>query len=281
MRRMCRAMPAALLLLALLITCLAGTALAEDVCTVDISRSAACATDCSYLRVKCPLDGETPVMLTITDAWGYPVYQRDYGTCGGVFLSDDVYLRLGGDETVYHVTLQLGAQSRALTVTRTRPRLTDSGVYAAGLPLRDVNGGSRGEYAVLIDVDALEGRSFTTPLISGGMQVGEVTFAVYGGMLDVTTKAADGAEVERTTVYVARDAVTAMTLGSRRFTGEKLRSGLDIDLRGTPYAAVMVQLTLTYDEEAAWSWSPDAYFLNEQQEIWRLMQLMTANEAVG
>jgi len=280
MNRSLRFLPALLMTLALLLTAL--PALADDVCTVrDASSASSVTTDCSYLRVSCPLSGEQHVTMTIRDAWGYLVYQRDYGMCSGSFRSEDVYLRLDGSSTTYTVTIETGAQTYSFRVTRQAPRLTDSGVYAHGLSLSRLNGGRSNKFAVIIDVDALEGSTLSVPLVSGGMQLGYANLSVAHGELSISTVLTTDGKIEKSTVYVARDALSALTLGTNHFTGVKTKLNRSIDLHSTPYAAVMVQLTVSYDAATAQAWQEDDVWLEMQAELWELMQLTTASEAVG
>lgn len=279
MKSSLRWLPALLLALLLLAAC---PALAEDVYVVDDATAVSSVrTDRSYLRVSCPLEGQQPVTMTIRDAWGYLVYQRDYGMCSGSFRSEDVYLRLDGAATTYTVTVAAGSRSCQFRVTREAPRLTDSGVYAHGLSLSRLNGGRSNKFAVIVDVDALEGSTLSVPLISSGMQLGYANFSVEGGALSVSAILTVDGTIEKSTVYVALDAVTAQTLGTNHFTGTKTRLNRSVDLHGTPYAAVMVQLTVSYDAATAQAWQEDDFYLDTQRELWELMQLTTANEAVG
>lgn len=271
-----------ILVLLLGLMCLCTPALAEDVYTVDNAAEAVrCITDRSYLRVRCPLAGEQPVTMSIHDEWGYLVYQRDYGLCRDSFRSEDVYLRLDGSAATYTVTLQAGSDTYMFLVTREMAKLTDSGVYACGLPLSDLSGTRSNKFAVIIDVDALEGSTLTVPLISGGAQLGYVYYTVDGGALSVSAMLTVDGEIIKSAIYVARDAVTAQTLGTNHFTGRKARLDRDIDLSGTPYAAVMVQLTVSYDPATAQAWYQDDFFIGQQRSLWELMKLTTANEAVG
>lgn len=271
-----------LLLTLMLLTPLHAPALAEDVYTVqDASAASALSTDCSYLRIRCPVPGSQMVTLTIRDAWGGLYYQRSHGQCASSFRSEDIYLRLDGGESVYHVTLQVGSDTHQFRVTRTQPRLTDSSVYACGLPLSGVTGARTNKYAVIIDVDALESSSLTVPLVSAGMEIGSVTFAVRGGSLETSARLTVDGSIDKSTVYVARDAVTARTLGTNHFTGQKTRLNRAVDLRGTPYAAVLVQLTVSYDAAGAAWWQSSDHLMQHQQQLWNLMQMTTANEAVG
>lgn len=269
-------------LLLLLLTLLAVPALAEDVCVVkDASAADRITTDCSYLRVLCPLQNEVPVTLTIRDGWGYVVYQRDYGVRSGSFRSEDVYLRLDGASTTYSVTLACGSTEHQFRVTREAPRLTDSGVSAHGLSLSEITGKRGNKFAVIIDVYALEGSTLTVPLVSQGVQLGYANLTVDDCELTVSATLTVDGVIDKGAVYVARDAVSAATLGTNRFTGTKAKLNRAIDLGRTPYAAVLVQLTVTYDAATAQAWQEDPWYLQDQHDLWEMMQLTTANEAVG
>ncbi|MDD6050286.1 MAG: hypothetical protein PUC00_03290 [Clostridiales bacterium] len=272
-----------LLLCALLLS--AVPALAEDVCIVaDATAATHVTTARPYLQVKCPLPEETDVTLSVCDQWGYLIYQRDYGVCSGTFRSSDIHLPLEGESCDYTVTLTTDGGTHAFTVTREQPMLTDPAVYAGGLPLSELNGGSGQKYAVVLDLDALNQETATFPLRSGDLQLGEVYFSVLDGMLTVSANVQVEGKIEKANVYIATDAITATTLGTSHFTGIKTRLDRQINLGSAPYAAVMVQLTLTYDPARAQPYQLGAYemrLLEEVLENWRLMQLTTANEAVG
>lgn len=282
MRRLKRMLPL-LLLCALLLS--AAPALAEDVCTVkDASAATHVTTACSYLQVRCPLAGETGVTLSVFDQWGTLIYQRNYGVCSGTFRSSDIHLPLTGERCDYTVTLATDIGEHSFTVTREQPLLTDSAVYAGGLPLSDMNGGSRHKYAVVLDLDALNEETLSAPMLAGGQQIGEVYFSVLDGALTVSAALTVEGQIDKANVYIAADAITAATLGSSRFTGTKTRLNRQISLGDAPYAAVMVQLTVTYDPADAqpFRMSEDAPMLQQElRENWQLMQLTTANEAVG
>lgn len=119
------------------------------------------------------------------------------------------------------------------------------------------------------------------PMLSGGMQVGEVYFTVLDGNLTVSASLTAQGRIDKATVYVAADALSAMTLGTSRFSGTKTRLDRTISLNGAPYAAVMVQLTLTYDPASVQDVGTGSLSREEMRECWQLMQMTTANEAVG
>lgn len=274
-----------LLVTLLLCLLLVPAALAEDVCTVEDASSAVhVTTERAYLKVLCPLEGETNVTLTVHDQWGYLIYQRNYGVCSGTFRSGDVHLPLEGDTCDYTVTLTTTGGEYQFIVTREMAMITDSAVYAGGATLRELTGGSSHKYAAVLDLDALDGQTLTAPMLASGTKVGEVDFTVLGGSLTVSARLTVDGRIDKATVYVAADALTAQTLGSSRFSGVKAKLDRPVDLDGAPYAAVMVQLTITYDPATAQAWDmgPEEEALLETiLDNWQLMQLTTANEAVG
>ena len=274
-------------MLSLLLILLLGAApaLAEDVCIVENAASASgVTTGAPYLRLLCPLEEAAHVTLSIRDAWGTPVYQRDYGLCEGSFRSRDVYLPLEGDGCSYTVSLKIGGEEHSFTVVRELPMMTDSAVYAGGLSLAEMTGGSSSKYAAVLDLNAMNGGTLTAPMLSGGKQIGEVYLTVLDGTVTASACLTVPGMIDKANVYIATDAITAKTLGTSRFTGTKTRLDRAIRLGDAPYAAVMVQLTATYDPAAA-----EPYFMDREAqatyeellENWQLMQLTTANEAVG
>ena len=260
-------------------------ALAEDVCIIkDASAVASVTTDCAYLRVQYPLPGATNVTLTVRDVWGSLIYQRNYGECSGTFKSRDVHLPVQGDCCDYIVTLSTDTQELTFTVTREQPMLTDTAVYAGGLTLEEMFGGDPYKYAVVLDLCELEESTLFAPMLAGGQEIGAVIFTVQDGKLTVLYELYVDGNVDKANVYVATDSITANTFGTSRFTGTKTKLGREISLGGAPYVAVMVQLTVTYDPAGA---QPFRMGEREQEawqqlvEDWSLMQMTTANEAVG
>lgn len=274
-----------LTLLLTLCLLLPAAALAEDVCVVeDASAATHVTTGCPYLQVQCNLPGETDVILSVHDEWGGLIYQRYYADCSGTFRSRDVHLPLEGDSIDYNVTLATADGEYTFTVTREQPMLTDTAVYAGGLTLQEMNGGSSRKYAVVLDLDALNEETAIAPMLAGGMQIGEVYFSVLDGTLTVSAALSVEGRIDKANVYIATDAITASTFGANRFTGTKTRLDKAIPLGDAPYAAVMVQLTVTYDPAGAQPFrmgDAEEEACLELQEDWQLMQLMTANEAVG
>ena len=271
-----------ILLMFLALACLIFPALAEDVKNVDVSTATSVSMDESYLRLTCPLSGETQVTVSVTDAWGNLQYQRDYGLCSGTFRSEDIYLRLDGSETTYQVKVQEGGATHSVTVNRVMPRLTGNAACAVGYPLSRLNGSSSWQSVTLLDVNALEGSSTTMALhASDAYNLGTVTFEVSGGKLKVTASIDSGIDgsIDSAKVYVATNALQAQQLGGRNFTGLTARLDERVDLGGTPYVAVLVNLTVSFDPSGAPS-SPTTW-LDGQEELWVLMQQTTANEAVG
>lgn len=270
------------LLMILALACLIFPAYADDVQTVDASVTSSVTMTESYLRVTCPIDGEQPVTVTVTDAWGQPYRQKYYDLCSGIFRSEDFYLELSGGETVYYVTVQAGDAVYSFSVNRVMPRITGNAACSAGYPLSSLNGSGTWQSATILDVSALEGSSLTMPMhASGAYTLGTVTFSVSGGELKVSAEISDGIDgsIDGSTVYVATNALQARQLHGRNFSGLSGRLGDRIDLGGTPYAAVLVQLTVSFDPSGV-PGSPDA-LQSGQEQLWMQMQQSTANEAVG
>lgn len=281
MRKMMR------MLILFLICCLLlpAAALAEDVCVVkDASAVSRVTTACPYLRVQYALPQKTRVTLSVEDAWGGLIYQRDYGVCSGNFRSRDVHLPMDGDRCEYTVTLTTETEIHTFTVIREQPMITDSAVYAGGLSLKELNGGSSRKYALVLDLAMMDGQTAAAPMLASGLQIGEVYFTVEDGSLTVSAALLASGEIDKATVYVAADALTAQTLGASRFTGVKTKMNKEIPLGDASYAAVMVQFTVTYDPETAQPFAmtreaEEAY--QQMVEVWQTMQMTTANEAVG
>lgn len=271
-----------LLLFLALLAGLVPACAAEDVFTVDAaSAGSSLTTDRSYLRVTCDLPEEVPVTLSIADGSGSLVYQRDYGLCSGSFRSEDVYLRLTDRQTAYQVTLQAGDGCYAFPLLRVMPRLTGNAACSVGLPLSALSGTDTWKSATVLDVAALSEMPLTVPLhASGAYEVGTVTFAVSGGAVTVTAQLFDELDgsIEKSTVYVATTALEAQQLGRKSFHGPTGKLNAPIDLMSAPYVAVYVSLTVSFDPSAAPS--PEVT-LEGQEELWLLMQTVTANEAVG
>lgn len=261
----------------------------EDVFVVsapDIAENAwdaanALTSDRSYLRVTCPADGAS-VTLSIADAQGGLIYQRDYGVCGGTFRSEDIYLRLDGSTTTYHVSLWVGDEGYAFPVQRVMPRLIANAVCSVGLPLQELTGASGWKSATLLDTAALEGRSLTVALhASNAYEIGTATFTISGGQLTVSAQLNPGVDgsIDKASVQVATTALEAQQLGRKNFLGQTGRLEQPIDLLGTPYAAVYLNLSVSFDPTGL-PGSP-ATLLEGQRDLWQQMQNETANEALG
>ena len=189
---------------------------------------------------------------------------------------------LSDAQTAYQVALQAGDTVYSIPVTRVMPRLKNNEACSVGYPLSALAGGSSWKSVTLLDVGALEGNSLTVPLhASGAYTLGTVTFKVSGGKLKVTATLDSGIDgsIDQATVYVATDALAAQTLGTRSFSGAKGRLNESISLGGTPYAAVLVVLKVSFDPTGV-PGSPRVE-LHGQEALWKLMRTYTANEAVG
>lgn len=278
------------LLLALMLLLCAGAVAQEDVFIVnapDVAENAwdesnSLTSDRSYLRVTCPMESEANVTLSVADEAGSLVYQRDYGLCSGTFRSEDIFLRLMGSSTIYHVSLWVGDVGYAFPIQRVMPRLIANAACSAGLPLQDITGSGGWKSATLLDVSAMEGQSLTVPLhASNAYCIGSATFAVDHGRLTVSVQLDQRADatVDRASVQVATTALEAQTLGRKGFMGQTAQLEQAIDLESTPYAAVYLSLTVSFDPTSLPESSESE--LEGQRGLWQLMQTETANEAVG
>lgn len=279
----------------LLLAAAMTTALADDAFVVESAMDAAdhaydesyikanLTTDRSYLRVNAYLEAEVSVNLSVTDAYGGLVYQRDYGVCSGSFRSEDIYLKLDSSPTIYQITMAAGDHTYTFPVYRVMPRLEDVAACSAGYPLGNITGNNSWRSATLIDVASLEGSSMTVPLCAGGAYtIGTVTFSVSGGSLTVYASidgSIDGS-IDSASVYVATTALEAQGLDTKNFTG--IRGGglnSSVDLNGASFAAVYVKMKVSFDPTDV-PGSPEAC-LAGQDSIWQSMLNETPNEAVG
>ncbi|MCH5286585.1 MAG: hypothetical protein J1E43_04115 [Christensenellaceae bacterium] len=270
-------------LLLLALACLIFPAYADDTQIVDASATTSISMAASYLRITCPIDGEQPVTVLITDEWGNPQYQKYYDLCSGIFRSEDIYLRLDGSKTVYQVNVQAGDANYSFTAERVMPYLLGNEACSTGYPLSGLMGSGSWKSATILDVAALEGSSLTVPMhASGAYELGTVTFWVSNGDLKVTADIASGIDgrIDRSRIYVATNALQVQQFGNQNsFKGLMCMLDESISLGGTPYAAVLVELTVSFDP-ADVPGSPSV--LQDGQDIlWMLMQQSTANEAVG
>lgn len=282
-----------LIFLATLLLCIAPAYATEDVFTVNVdalpedawnesSIAASLTSDRSYLRVTCPVEGEADVTLSIADESGSLVYQRDYGLCSGKFRSEDIYLRLTASQTTYQVTLWVGDAGYSFPLRRVMPRLIGNAACSVGFPLGSITGAESWKTVTLLDVNALEGQSLTVALhASDAYEIGTATFTVEGGCLTVSARLNEGVDgsIDQSTVQVATTALEAEKLGKKNFPGASVKLDKAVDLQGTPYAAVYVNLTVSFDP-AGLSASPETE-LEGQAGLWQLMQTETANEAIG
>lgn len=273
-----------LMALLVMLTLLAAAvpAMADDVLTVTDVDGANHPSDQPYLRITCPVADDSNVTVTVAEEGGSVTYQRDYGVCSGTFRSEDIYLRLNGEETVYNITVTAGAETHTFQVTRTMPYLRENAACSVGYPLSELSGSGGWKSVTMLDVAALEGDAMTVSLhASGAYTLGSVTFAVNSGMLTVSAELTDGMDgtIDRGMVYVATDPIQAQSLGDRHFDGLTGRLEEAINLQGADYAAVYVKLTVSFDPSSVPS-SPETV-LDGQAELWQMMQQMQLSDAVG
>ncbi len=271
------------ILLCVALCCLSIPALADDTCLIsDPSSAGSVSTEYEYLRIYCPANQGDQVTVTVTTPDGSCIYQRDYGTNDSPFYTDDIYLPMDGSEITYSITMTVGETTYAFAVTRKVGYLYDNMACTGGYPLSSISGSGSWYMATILDVASLEGGSMTVPVYASDWYlVGTATLSVSGGQLTVNASLNSGVvgSIDSATVYVAANALEAQTLGDRHFTGATGSLDRAIDLGGTGYAAVYVQMRVSFDPSTATVSSPVTP--NGQGSLWERMQNETANEAVG
>ncbi len=261
-----------LVLLVLILLLLVPSAFAEDVCLIDSLTDQEIRTSCPYIRVNCPIGNDVHVTLTIRDGWGGLIYQRDHGICSGTFRSGEIHLPLDGEETLYRLTLTANGTESTLHIIREKPFTVDSAVYARGLSLSELTGGSLRKYAVILDTAALKQGSQTFPLIAGDVQVGEAIFRIKETALSCEVRLSVNGTVEKAKLYIATDTLTAGQFGNSRFSGLTGKPGKSIDIGNAPYIAVMLHLTVAYDADDLPTWQQNPVLIKTQQSLWQEMQ---------
>lgn len=272
------------LLLFVLLLMLFASALAEDdLCIIDLAElPASVSTGSSYICVINTLKESVPVSVSVYDAWDDLVYQRNHGECTGTFRSERIFLRLNGGETTYMLNVQCGDNTYETAIIRKLPRLNRNSACAAGLPLSQINGRDTRQTITMLDVAQLSRQPLTVTMHASGIyDLGRVTFGVQDGKLLVNAALRSGVdgEINEASVFVATSSVGALNLDSFGYSG--LHAGLEepIDLQGAAYAAVYVQLVVSFDPATA-EINP-VITLDDQLELWQRLMDQTENEAVG
>ena len=268
-------------LLALLTACAllaCGAAAAEDVCFIsDVAGSSGVTTGSSYLQLRVPVEEEAQVLLTIAGENDRLVYQRDFGLCAGPFRTEEIYLKLQGASTVYHITLQVGETVYAFPVERVAGRLNGSAACTAGLPLSELSGADGWRMATILPVQ--DGET-TVPVVAGGAYtVGTATFRMQAGKLTVTVALSDAVDgvVDSGKIFVATDATVAAQLGRSKFPGLTGKLNKPIDLGDAAYVAVYVNMMVSFDPSGAAA-APSQTDAN-QQAWW--LKLVDSGDSVG
>jgi len=239
-----------LALLALAICLVFTTASADDVLKIRIDSVAYVETEKSYLCLQCELAEENDVMLSVTDADGRLVYQRNYGPCIGLFTSENIYLRMEDSASDYSIHLSSGATAYDLIVRKKVQRLKDNTACSVGLPLSQLNGRSSWQSVTLLDWNTLSSGPVTTPLhASGNVTLGNVTFSLSGNQLCVnaSTDPLADCEITSSSVYVASTRSEVESLGTQNFHGIHTGLGSGIAWPDSSVIAVLVQLTVSYN----------------------------------
>ena len=277
MRRLC-------LILLCLTMLLPAPSLAEDVCLIEGGAlQSGVTTACSYVAVVCPVDEPGQVLVSIYAPDGSLTWQRDYGQRSGTFTTEDIYLRLQGSKTVYSAVVQSGSTTYRFPITREMARLRGNAACTAGYPLSMITGGDTWACATILDVSKLEGSSIAVPVYASSAYVfGTATMTVRNGTLTVNVRLANGLDgsVDGAVVRVATDALSAEKLLNRNYSGPSGTLGTAIPLGGASYAAVYVNLTVSFNPGTAQLGIPPQPDDNQRQ-LWLEMEQHTANEAIG
>ncbi len=269
-----------LLSLLLMMLMLTAPALADDVYTMsEIMTAGLVETDCTYLVICTQLSEPSQVIVNVQDEWGTLYYLRDYGICSGQFQSDEIHLPLEDVPVEYTISLQTNTAIFTAVVRRHLPLITDTAVYARGLSLQELNGGSSRKFAVMLDMAQLHQAPLSAPMVGSDTLLGFVHFHAANGILSVLPEITADGYLDRAKIFVATDAIAARTLGTSRFSGVKATLGEAVDVGNSPYVAVMIQLTISYDEESTVPYTdePD----ENQPLLWEQMQLSTPNVPNG
>lgn len=277
MKRLC-----ILLLVIGLVSCV--PALADDVCRISGSAlTNGVATDCSYISILCPVDAPAPVLVSIYAPDGSLAWQCDYGERNASLTTDDIYLKLQGSSTTYTAVVRVGSVNYEFPIVRQMARLRGNAACTAGYPLNEITGSDSWQSATILHVSAMEGQQLTVPVYASGKYVfGTATLTVQNGALTVSIETAanlDGS-VDSAEIRVATDALTAQRIDGNRFSGIVGKPGKAIPLSGAEYAAVYVNLSVSFDPATASSGiqtQPAA----DQVSLWEAMQEATASESVG
>lgn len=268
-RRLC------LLALCLLLLPLAP-ALADDVCVIDSSAFAAgVETDKNYVSIICPVETESPVLVSIYQRDGSLTWQRDYGMRSSPVKTEDIYLRLQGVSTTYHAEIRVADTVIRFPIVRKLARLRHNAACTAGYPLRSITGRDTWESVTLLDVRATAGAAAIVPVYaSEAYHFGTASMTVLDGALTVSISPAahvDGT-VDSAKVYVAASTATAAQFGQPTFTGTIGALNQPIRLPASDIIAVYVELDVSFDPATVPIGAPE--FDPQQIVLWQ--QLLPA-----
>ena len=277
MKRIC------LILLCLLI-CLCAPALADGVCRISGGAlQSGVTTDCSYVSIACPVEQPGQVLVSIYAPDGSLAWQCDYGQRSQAFTTDDIYLKLSGSSATYTAVVQTAAGTYRFPIVRQMARLRGNTACTAGYPLRSITGSDTWETATILHLPQLSDGSMTVPVYASGRYVfGSATLSARGGALTVSVQLANGLDgtVDQAVVYVATDARTAQQLGKRAFSGATGRLNEPIAIGNAEYAAVYVNLTVSFEPSTAQTGIPSQPE-RQQIDLWEQMQTFASSGAVG
>lgn len=242
-------------------------ALADGALLIDASATDAVTTSEVYVNVTCPAEGT--VTVTVSDEHGAVCYEGLRFNASGWFYTGDLYLPLQDGTTRYQVEVSSDAGTYRVNVTRTQPRITGIRAYAAGFPLSAVSGRARNVCVTMLDPAAGD---VTVPLVAGGLyRLGSVVFHVADGTVtaEAVPEEAAAAEITASRVYTAFSVEEVAAMAEGRGTSAAGTLGLPMSLGSAPVAAVLVELTVSFDPAALDSVTADP--MPGQTELWQRM----------
>ena len=271
-----------ILALTLALALLCAGAAADDVTEVDLDQPGTLSVSGGYIRASALLEEAGPVVLSVWGPTGALIYQRTWTAPAGRTVSDSIYLALDGTETVYTVQLQTQTRLHSRSVRRVSPRLTGCSACSCGLPLSALTGRSDRGTVTILDLRSLARSPMTVALHAGSAyMIGTAAFRMDGGRLVVSAQTIPGMDIsiDAADVQIALTSVTARTLGRRDFGGVRAALDLPVDVADAGYAAVYVNLTVSFSPGSLPTLTSDE--LPGQSLLWEQMQQYTAASGNG
>ncbi|MDO4483378.1 MAG: hypothetical protein Q4C54_02745 [Clostridia bacterium] len=252
-------------LMLLVMLLLSPTALADDVCTVaDIRAASVITTADNYLTLSIPAAPGQDVTVSVYDDSGL-VWQQCREGVAGPYMTDEIYLKVKGGDTAYHVAVNLGGEEIAFDVIRQIGRLKGNAACTDGYPISGMSGADTWQRAAIIP--AADGVTYVPVVTANGREIGQACLQVSGGQLTVFISVYDGeTAIDSGEVLAARSRGEAAALGRKQFSGIRAGLGQPVDLSGCGTAAVWVKLKVSYNPANAAQYTPnDGYWQKQWQ----------------